>query len=347
MEYEIIEKRMFLDDIEDRKALELLLTEEGIKLDKNLEYTVGIYSGERLIGTGSFFKNTLRCLAVSREYQGLGLMNRIASHLMNEEYQRGYTHIFLYTKGGAAETFKDMGFYEIERIKDVLVFMENRKNGIREYAEGLYADKVVGDSIASIVVNANPFTLGHQYLIEKAASENDVLHVFVVSEEASVVPASVRYELVKQGTKHLKNVVLHKSGDYIISHASFPSYFIKEEESVVRLHAELDIRIFADYIAKSLGIRRRYVGEEPFDEVTRTYNEVMKESLEERGIECIIIPRFLKYGEAVSASRVRRYIRENNLESIKDLVPYTTYDYFKSREGKALIEKIKKNHGRH
>ncbi|MEG1870834.1 MAG: [citrate (pro-3S)-lyase] ligase [Peptostreptococcaceae bacterium] len=347
MDYGITDKRIFLKDFEARKELELFLNNEGIKLDKNLEYTLGIFEGEKLIATGSFFKNTLRCLAVNSCYQGLGLMNKVVSKLVNEQYERGHTHIFLYTKGKSAKTFEDMGFYEIDRVDDLVVFMENRKNGIADYVRGLSTNRVLGNSIAAIVVNANPFTLGHQYLIEEAAKANDILHVFVVSEDASVIPFHVRYELVKRGTEHLDNVIVHKSGDYIISSASFPSYFIKEEESAVRIHAELDLNIFTHYIVNSLGINVRYVGEEPLDEVTKIYNEVMKNSLEKQGIECKVIPRLQINGEVVSASKVRECIREDRLSCIKELVPLTTYEYFKSVDAIDLVKKIKKKCGRH
>lgn len=347
MEYDFKEKRIFLDNAVDRRNLELFLNNEGIKLDKNLEYTVGVYETDRLVATGSFFKNTLRCLAVNSDYQGSGLMNKVVSHLMNEQYQRGYTHIFVYTKCSTAKFFSDIGFYEISRIDSLVAFMENKSDGIQKYIDELSKTRVEKDKVAAIVMNANPFTLGHQYLVEKAASENDVLHLFVVSEEASVVPFSVRYELIKRGTSHLRNVILHETGSYIISSATFPSYFIKDDESAVKAHASLDIDIFKRYISPVLGIKRRYVGEEPYCEVTKKYNEVMKESLEKEGMECIMVPRLRLKGKAVSASEVRQCIRDGKIEKMKGLVPETTYNYFITDEAQVLIEKIKNNRGRH
>jgi [citrate (pro-3S)-lyase] ligase len=347
MDFEFEEGRIFLDYEADRKQLASLLNKEGIQLDKNLEYTIGIYKSDGLIATGSFFKNTLRCFAVDSEYQGLGIMNKVVSHLMNEQFQRGYTHIFLYTKCNSAKYFNDLGFYEIARVDGLVVFMENQRDGIKKYACKLSEKKVNTENVSSIVMNANPFTLGHQYLIEKASCENDVVHVFVVSEEASVIPFKVRYELVKRGTSHLKNVVIHEAGSYIISGATFPSYFIKDDRNVVKAHAELDIEVFKKYIVPALGIRKRYAGEEPYCEVTKTYNEVMKESLENAGVECRVIPRLNKEGEAISASLVRKCIREDKLDEIKGLVPYTTYEYFKSKEAWDVIQAIKNNTGRH
>jgi [citrate (pro-3S)-lyase] ligase len=347
MDYEITEQRIFLENANEKRKLEEFLKKEGIKLDENLEYTVGIYDGDKLMATGSFFRNTLRCLAVNSEYQGLGILNKVVSHLLNEQYVRGYNHIFLYTKCSTDGFFRDLGFYEIVRVKDLVVFMENKFHGVKNYSEALAKSKVEGESVASIVMNANPFTLGHLHLIEKAAEENDIVHVFAVSEEASVIPFEVRYELIKRGTQHLNNVILHKAGSYIISSATFPSYFIKEDKAVVEAHARLDLEVFKTYIVPTLGIKSRYVGEEPYCEITKTYNNIMKQVLEEQGIHCKIVPRLESHNEAISASRVRELIRNNNIEKIKEIVPKSTYEYFISEEAKPLINKIKINLGRH
>ena len=79
----------------DRRALrqmDALLQKEGIERDKNLDYSVGLFDEDyELIGTGSCFGNTLRCLAVSSDHQGEGLLNQIISHLM--EFQLSLIHI--------------------------------------------------------------------------------------------------------------------------------------------------------------------------------------------------------------------------------------------------------------
>jgi len=347
MEYNLKEKRIFLDDTMERKNLEIFLNNQGINLDNRLDYTVGIYKSDKLIATGSFYKNTIRCLAVNAECRGLGVLNKVVSHLMSEQFLRGFTHVFLYTKCNYVRFFSDLGFYEIARVDDSVVFMESEFNAIQKYSAELAKTSISADRISSIVINANPFTLGHLHLIEKASEENDIVHVFVVSEAESVIPFSVRYELIRKGTKHLKNIVLHKTGDYIISNATFPSYFIKDEETVVLIHAKLDLEVFKKYIVPALGIKSRYVGEEPYCMVTKKYNEVMKESLEKEGIKFKIIPRLKINGQAISASRVREYIREDKIEEIKGLVPDTTYDYFKSKEAEELIKTIKNSKSRH
>ena len=346
-----------------------LLNAEGIRLDANLDYTCGMYDDEmNIIATGSCFGNTLRCLAVSSEHQGEGLMNQIISHLIEVQFERGNTHLFLYTKCSSAKFFGDLGFYEIARIDEQIVFMENRRTGFKNYLKKLeessalqlqtltkdtsantatlQSDNALPDTstadrkIAALVMNANPFTLGPQYLVEKAARENDLLHLFIVSEDASLVPFKVRKQLVMEGTAHLDNICYHDSGPYIISNATFPSYFQKDENAVIESHAMLDLTIFTE-IAQTLGINRRYVGEEPTSLVTGIYNNIMSEKLPENGIECIIVPRKTDGKKAISASTVRQAIKDNDVDTLKKLVPESTLRYFESKEAKEVIERIR------
>ena len=257
---------------------------------------------------------------------------------MDIQYQRGNLHLFLYTKISSAKFFQDLGFYEIARVDDTLVFMENRKNGFTDYLTNLSKAKRNGLS-AALVMNANPFTLGHQYLVETASSQCDTLHLFVVSEDASLIPFSVRKKLVLAGTSHLANVICHDSGPYIISNATFPSYFLKDEESVIKGHAKLDLIIFSK-IAEALSITRRYVGDEPTSQVTGIYNQIMSSELPLAGIDCIIVPRKQIMKQPISASTVRQLIKNGDFEALKQFVPISTLNYFKSEEAAPIIERI-------
>lgn len=341
----------------DRRAntqINELLLAEGIRRDANLDYTCGMYDEEmNIIATGSCFGNTLRCMAVSNAHQGEGLMNQIVTHLISIQFERGNTPLFLYTKCNSAKFFGDLGFYEIARIDGQIVFMENRKTGFTSYLEKLKKETEQSEvfrqfscndsaktKIAALVMNANPFTLGHQYLVEKAASENDILHLFIVSEDQSLVPFSVRKKLVLEGTAHLKNIIYHESGPYIISNATFPSYFQKDADAVMESHANLDLTIFVR-IAQTLGINYRYVGEEPNSQVTGIYNEIMAKKLPENQIACKIIPRKEANGSVISASTVRTALKSGKMELLKTLVPETTLRYFQSEEAAPVIEKIK------
>ena len=221
------------NDKSSNKMILKLLNAEGIKKDRNLDYTCAAYDSDyNIIGTGSCFGNTLRCLAVSNEHRGEGLTNKIISHLIEYQFARGNFHLFIYTKFSTYHLFKDLGFYEIVRIKDQIVFMENKKTGFNDYLNNLAKTKINYNNakkIAAIVMNANPFTLGHLYLIEKASKENDILHLFIVSEDKSIVPFNIRKKLIKEGTAHLSNIIYHDTGPYIISSSTFPSYFQKDK----------------------------------------------------------------------------------------------------------------------
>lgn len=328
---------------DDRRALariDALLEREGICRDAHLDYICAMYDEAfEVIATGSCFGNTLRCFAVSQAHQGEGLLNQIVTHLMEVQLSRGNVRLFLYTKISTARFFGDLGFYEIARVDDALVFMENRRNGFGGYLRALSKSKGNGRS-AALVMNANPFTLGHQYLVEKAAAEWDTLHLFLVSEDASLIPFSVRRQLVQAGTAHLPNVRLHDSGPYIISSATFPSYFLKEENAVIRGHALLDLAVFTR-IAQTLGITCRYVGEEPTSRVTGLYNEIMRRELSKAGIECRVIPRLETDGEPVSASTVRRALRDGDLAKVRRLVPFTTCEYFTSPEAAPTLARLR------
>lgn len=338
--YGYTESRIYPNDRWEMQKVEQLLVKEGIRQDENLEYTMGVYDRDRLVATGSFFKNTLRCLAVDADFKGEGLLNKVVAHLLNEQYRRNTLEVFLYTKCETARFFADLGFYEIASVDGLVTFMENRATGFSDYIADLAATKRPGNTVAAVIVNANPFTLGHQYLIEKAANENDVFHIFVVSEDVSLVPFAVRYELVRQGTAHLSNVVLHATGNYLISSATFPSYFIKDADAVIEAQAKLDIAIFCNHIAKALGIGKRYVGEEPLSHVTGIYNRIMQAALAQAGIACIVVPRRQAANEPISASRVRAYLHKGELEKIRPLVPPTTFTFFSSPAGAAVIKAI-------
>ena len=190
-------------------------------------------------------------------------------------------------------------------------------------------------------MNANPFTLGHLHLVEKAALENDTVHLFVLSEEAGPIPFSVRRMLVEQSVRHLEHVVCHASGPYMISSATFPSYFLKDSETAIRAQAELDLLIFAK-IADTLHIQRRYVGEEHRSHVTALYNEVMLQNLPAHGIDCIELPRLTHEDTIISASTVRQAIHDGQLEAIRSLVPHSTYEFFQSEQGRAVCAAIQK-----
>ena len=332
---------IYPSDQRGMKGVRALLEKEGLRMDANIDYTCAVLDeSHQVIATGSCYANTLRCFAVESSHQGKGLLNIVLTHLMGVQQERGNSSVFLYTKGASAPFFSSLGFYEIARVSDTIVFLENRRWGFDDYLKKLKAEtKDVHGTAAAIILNANPFTFGHLYLVEHAAAENDLLHVFVVSEDVSLFPYAVRDRLVREGTAHLKNLVYHATGPYMISQATFPSYFQKDEDTAIRSHAQLDIAVFSR-IAQALFITRRYVGEEQKSHVTRLYNEIMLHDLPRAGIECRVIPRKESEGAPISASTVRRAIQSGNTDVLPALVPPTTLAFLQSEESAAIRRKI-------
>lgn len=206
------------------------------------------------------------------------------------------------------------------------------KGTIRQYVNELEKlSKYNSDNAGAIVMNANPFTKGHQFLVEQAVEQVDHLYVFVLEEDKSFFKFKDRFELVKKGTKHLKNVTVLPSGKAIISSITMPGYFTKETDSSQRLDASSDIAIFGNLIAPACKITKRFVGDEPFCKVTEQYNEQMKLSLNEFGIELVIINRHttLEDNDIISATKVRKLLNEKDFDTLKKYVPDSTFSFLK------------------
>lgn len=181
--------------------------------------------------------------------------------------------------------------------------------------------------IGAIVMNCNPFTLGHKSLIEYAAARVNKLYIFVVEEDKSEFKFADRLKLVQTCTNEFPNVEVIPSGQFIISQKTFSGYFDKAELQNVAVDSSEDVEIFAREIAPVLGINIRFVGEEPEDTVTRQYNENMRNILPRYGIDFCEIPRKEFNGEVISAKSVRAALKVGDFEKISKLVPKTTLNF--------------------
>ena len=211
-----------------------------------------------------------------------------------------------------------------------MLFRSNRKFGFSAFLNRLKEDSsACGNSGISgaIVANCNPFTLGHRYLIEEALKQCDKLHLFILSDNRSRFSAKDRYEMVKLGISDLNHVILHQTSDYIISSATFPTYFFKDQAQGEQANCELDLELFGLRVAPELGISKRFVGTEPFCNVTAAYNTQMKQLLPKYGIKVIEIERNAKDKMTVSASQVRKLLDEENISEVKKLVPEAVFEY--------------------
>lgn len=324
--------------------MDALLARGGLRRDRNLDDSVGIFLDGEMIGTGSCAGNTLRCLTIAEDRQGEGLLSRLVQHLVQMQLERGNYHLFLYTKGAAANVFRDLGFSEIARDGQRTVFMENRRTGFADYLSRLERETEAGRGGApagGLVMNANPFTLGHRYLVEQAARACGTLHLFVVSEDVSVFPRTDRIALVRAGTADLPNVICHETEDYLISRATFPSYFLPDDDTAMASQARLDAAVFSR-IAEALNITARFVGTEPASRVTALYNRALAEVLPQNGISCREVPRLEKGGRPVSASDVRQAMKDGDWKTVEESVPASTLEYLHSEKGLRVLEKIRK-----
>ena len=331
------------------------LESEGLSYDETVEYTLLLVDEDgRIAATGSAAGNVLKCIAVDDAYQGEGLSARIVTGLTNYCLSAGKTHLFIFTKPKNRRMFADLGFEPVLSTDEVL-FMENRRNGIGAYVEVLKQESRTKTEAfrekegrepesGAIVANCNPFTYGHAWLISEALKQCDLLHLFILSEDRSDFAAKERFEMVrlyleameKDNAAGAERVILHETSDYLISQATFPTYFIRDKAKAEEANCELDIRIFAERIAKPLNITRRFAGSEPDDGVTNAYNRKMEELLPVYGIEFIEIPR-KEIPDAggvsvpVSAKRVRTMLAAGDLEGTARMVPESTLKYLEKR----------------
>lgn len=308
---------------------ERFISKMGLVSDSLIDKTVLVWNGDDIIATGSRYDNILKLIAVDPLYQGEDLTSTVVTALRRDAFEDGYRSLFLYTKPQNEAIFSSLFFYPIASTESVLL-LEDKKDGAAQFVSALPKADVCG-KIGAVVMNCNPFTLGHQYLIERAASECDYLYIFVLSEDGSEFTASDRIEMVRLGTSHIDNVSVLPTGPYLISSATFPTYFLKDRDNIANVQCKLDIEIFSRYFVPAFGITHRYVGSEPISPFTALYNNALASCLPQKGVEVVEIERKAYNGEPISASRVRKLIEENNFEELNALLPQTTIDFIRQK----------------
>jgi len=306
----------------------------GLGIDADVEFFVIALSVNRIVGCAGLAGNTLKSIAVSSECQGYGLSTSLLTEVVTYAYDLGRYNLFIYTKPENYQMFHNAGFHLLTAVKDRVVLLENSRTRLKEYCDDLHRLIQDGNKIGSIVMNANPFTKGHRYLVEHASKACDWVHLFVVKEDRSFFSYLDRLKMIKAGIKDIKNVTVHAGSDYIISRATFPSYFLKDEGVINYCHTAVDLQLFRQYIAPALGITHRFVGTEPICKVTRFYNQQMHQwlstpTIDSPKVTLVEIPRCEERNSPISASLVRKLLFDNNWQAIEEIVPVTTYAYLK------------------
>lgn len=322
----------------DRHMLEDFLKKHHLAFEDDIEAAFGVFSSdETLAGCGCCAGTLLKCFAVDESLRGQNALGSLISRLVENRFQAGFYDLFVITRPKNRDMFTACGFYPLAETEDVIM-LENRKDGLERFYSRFAASDRPSANVGCIVMNCNPFTKGHLALITYAAARVELLHIFVVEENRSQFPFDVRMRLVKEGTAHLPNVKVHPSGPYMISAATFPTYFLKEGEDAAKIQSELDITLFASKIAPIFSITKRFAGEEPLDPVTNRYNIAMAEILPRHGIAFHKIARVTSgfHGEEtiISASRVRKLLKESGVtDELLALVPPCTANYLKEEYG--------------
>lgn len=304
-----------------RRKVEGFLAANGLRLDDVQTY-IAVTSDDRIVAGGGLDGGVIKCVAVSEEVRSEGITNALISRLIS---MSDVPAVKVFTKPENEPVFASLGFRVIARA-ETAVLMENGIGGLAGYVSYLEGLRSPGRN-GVIVMNANPFTNGHRYLVEQAAGQVDRLYIIVVKEDRSRFSYAERMAMVESGTSDLDNVTVCQGSDYVISAATFPTYFLKSLDDAAPAHIALDLDLFVRHIAPALGAEIRFAGSEPTDALTMRYNTAMAGTLPSFGMDFVEIQRLTDGGTAVSASRVRRLLDEGAFAGAASIVPETTVPY--------------------
>ena len=319
-----------------RRQIETFLQANGLRYD-DVDYYAALVdeSSDEMIAGGGLKGCVIKCVAVADGHKGEAVANVIVSHLLAKANEDGYQCVKLYTKPHNRQLFESLSFRLIAEAPNAIL-METGVGGIRSYELRIRNDELgvrndelrikgVRKPIGAIVMNANPFTLGHRFLVEQSSELVERLYVVVVREDCSMFSYSERKAMVIQGVRDIGNVVVVDGSDYAVSAATFPTYFLKQISDATDTQITLDLDIYRRRIAPALGATVRFFGSEPTDPITRRYNELMHQQLGEDHVH--EIQRKQQDGSPISASRVRKAMLEGRLWDAIQMVPPTTIPY--------------------
>ena len=308
-----------------RRQVEDFLGSNGLRLGEVDLYLAVLSEEGAILAGGGLQRDILKCLAVSAEARSLGLSVPLISRLISVASERGYTNVKVFTKPENRSVFESLGFKLLAEAPKAIL-MENGR-GLEEYCQYLCAHQAPG----VIIMNANPFTLGHRYLVEQASLSFRApegrrnLTIIPVKEDASRFPYSERLEMIRTGSGDRAYIV--EGSDYQISAATFPTYFLKNLSDAAETQMRLDIDLFGRHIAPALGAHVRFVGTEPADPLTARYNALMKELLPKYGVEVVEISRLTDSESPVTATRVRSLLDAGQFKAASALTPESTWPY--------------------
>ncbi len=314
-----------------------LIESQGLTFEDGSDELVGIYDTGRLVAVAARAGCVLKMFAVDESCQGGEALGALVTTLTSLGRAAGHDALLVFTRPEHAASFEYCGFRLL--VATGAVALLECGGGLERYLDAhrhLRRDGTNG----AVVVNGNPFTRGHQYLVETAAARVDTLYVFIVREDRSAFPFAARFRLAEEATRHLPNVVLLDTSRYAVSAATFPSYFLRQNDEKARLQMEVDVRLFATHLAPAFGITTRFVGHEPYCDTTAGYNRTMADVLPQYGIALVEVERTARDGRFVSATDVRAALAAGDFAALEQLVPPTTLAFLASPEGTNIAARL-------
>lgn len=306
--------------------IKYFLSQQNLNFDIVDECGIILSENNQIIGLICRYQNNLKCLAIDKKHQNQNMASYLITYMIEKIYIHGFNEVFVFTKPEYLAIFQNLGFDLIYDNKD-FAFLTNRYDLLLKYIDYLKNQKKMSFNSGAIVMNANPFTKGHEFLIKKALEESDLVYVILVKEKASFFDYQKRIDMVKLGVKDMNNVVVLEGSNYLVSKNVFPSYFLPSPKAAIKQQTILDTYIFINYIVKHLDIKKRFVGEEPYSKTTNYYNETLKMILNSNDLKLIIFPRLSYNNKIISATQIRKLFVKGDFANISALVPLTTLNY--------------------
>ena len=395
-----------------RDKIKRFLEANGLRMESLDSYYVMEDAAGSIVAGAGIAGDVLKCLAVAPEVRSEGLLVPLVSRIMSEHARPSFK---VFTKPEYQAVFESLGFRLLASAP--LAVLLEKGHGLEDYCAYLRSFRRPGRN-GVVVMNANPFTLGHQYLLQQAASQVDHLFVIPVKEDVSAFPYSERRAMICAGiaschaepvsagpvsagpaaegiyfsqgfaknqipsaianpshdsnhvdegpsanenyfsqgfaknqfspaiatpsrreechaerSEESKGITVLEGSDYVISAATFPTYFLKDLSTAAETQMQLDVDLYDKWIAPALGATVRFVGSEPLDALTNRYNQLITNPT--------LVERLSIHGEVVSASRVRRALEKGCFPEAASLCPASTHAYLLAYlADKALREEL-------
>ena len=320
-----------------REARELIES-QGLLFEPEFDDLAGLFENGQLVACGARAGYVLKMLAIAPSHQGTDALGGLVTKLILSAISAGHDTVFVFTLPQNVASFEALNFrLLVTHGKTALL---EHGPGLEDYLAG-HASQITQGHNGAVVINGNPFTLGHLYLVECAAQRVDRLYLFVVREDRSVFPFEVRFRLAEEATVHLRNVTVLDTSRYAVSAGTFPAYFLKQLDEVAAAQMQIDLLLFAERIAPRFRIACRFVGQEPLCPTTAAYNKMMAEVLGAHAIQCVELPRILAGGLPISATRVRKAFAADDLETLRCLVPPATLEFLQSPPARPIAERLR------